>query len=67
MPSSQGDIKIKNSLKEKNKELRDIWKSHIKQWSELDITQTNYYRHHNLSRHRIYLLGKKIQTKESSW
>jgi hypothetical protein len=50
-------------LKEKNKELRDIWKSHIKQWSKLDITQTNYYRHHNLSRHRFTYWERKFKQK----
>jgi hypothetical protein len=63
MPSSQGDIKIKNSLKEKNKELKDFWKSHIKQWSKSDITQTNYHRHHNLSRHRFTYWERKFKQK----
>jgi hypothetical protein len=39
--------------KELNKERREFWTTHIKAWEKSGITQVEYCRRHQLSRHRF--------------
>ena len=41
------------SIKERNREKADIWSDHIKSWEESGLSQIDYCRENNLSRHRF--------------
>ena len=41
------------SIKDRNKEKADFWTDHIKKWEESGLSQIDYCRDNNLSRHRF--------------
>ena len=43
----------KRTRKEKNREKQEYWRSHIKAWEESGLSQVDYCRENNLSRHRF--------------
>lgn len=51
------------SWKEKNEDLAKYWKSHIDQWSESGLTQTEYCKQNDLSRDRFTYWKTKFKKK----
>ncbi len=48
------------SWKAKNEALAKIWRSHIDQWSSTRLSQTEYCRQNDLSRHRFTYWKRKF-------
>ena len=54
---------MSNARKEKGKSLVRYWKSHIDQWSNSGLTQTEYCRQKELSRHKFTYWKIKFKEK----
>lgn len=51
------------SRQEKSKKLRRLWKAHLDKWEESGLSQSEYCRRHNLSRHRFSYWKARIKPK----
>lgn len=49
------------SRQEKSKKLRRLWKAHLDKWEESGLSQSEYCRRHDLSRHRFSYWKARIR------
>ena len=51
------------SKQEKSQKIRRFWKVHLEKWAESGLSQSEYCRRHNLSRHRFSYWKARIKPK----